>query len=51
MIEIAENKRFRENLAKKHDKMPDLDGIDMILALPFRFLMTMERFYVIMCFT
>lgn len=49
IIEIAENKRFRENLAKRHDKMPGLDGIGMILVLPFRFLMTMVRFCVIMC--
>ncbi len=31
-------------------KMPDLDGIDMIPDLTFRFLMTMEKFCVIMFF-
>ena len=50
MIEIAENKRFRENLEKNMIKMPDLDGIGMIQDLLFRFLMTMERFCTIMCF-
>ena len=50
IIEIAGNKRFRENLAKSMIKMPDLDGIGMTPDLLFRFLMTMERFCAIMCF-
>ena len=49
MIEIAENERFRENLAKNMIRMPDLDGISMSPDSHFRFLMTMEKFCVIMC--
>ena len=48
MIAIAENKRFRENLAKQHNTNAgfeiDLEGIDVIPGLLFRFLVTMERF-------
>lgn len=50
MIEIAENRRFRENLAKSMIKMHDLAGIDMIPDWRFRFMMTQERLYAIIYF-
>ena len=37
-------------MERKHDKMPNTAGIDMIPDLPFQFLMMMEKFCVIMFF-
>lgn len=43
LIEIAANKRFKDNLAKNMKTMPDLDGIAMIPDSHSRFLMKMEK--------